>query len=314
MKLLPVTAIIATRNRAESLSRTFESLLAQAVLPFEFIVVDASDDDATKNLTMKFAERLAFLATVRWLAADIPGAAPQRNQGVTLATQPFVWFFDDDIIFEPNCAERLWNAIESDRQLGGVNAMIVNQQYHPPGFVSRTMFRLMHGQSEKTFAGKVIGPAVNLLPEDRNDLSEVVPVEWLNLGCTIYRREALQSSPFDSFFTGYSLMEDVALSLRVGKEWKLANVRTARIRHESQAGAHKRDARELAKMELMNRHYVMTSILDKQRFMDFLRLALWEIFSILSSFQQTDGVRNLPKVLAGKFCALKELRRSEESV
>ena len=308
--IAPISAVIATRNREKSLSRTFESLLTQEVVPAEFIVVDASDDDVTNKLLTEFADRLGQSVAVRWFSADVPGAAPQRNQGVAQATKPFLWFFDDDIIFEPNCAERLWNAIESDRQLGGVNAMIVNQRYQPPGFISRAMFTLMHGRREKSFAGRVIGPAINLLPEDRDDLPEVVPAEWLNTTCSIYRREALPLPPFDSFFTGYSLMEDVALSLRVGKRWKLANARTARVRHESQEGVHKQNARDLAKMELVNRHYVMTKVLERQRFTDFLRMGLWEIFSTLSSLLQTDGVRNLPNVLAGKFCGLKNLGRS----
>ncbi len=145
-----------------------------------------------------------------WQRANVTGAAAQRNAGRSHgATQPFVWFFDDDILFEPDCVQRLWSAIESDRQLGGVNAMITNQRYQSPGMISRLMFTLMNGGPEKSFAGKLIGPAINLLPEDRDDLPEVVPVEWLNTTCTIYRREALPSPPFESFFTGYSLMEDV---------------------------------------------------------------------------------------------------------
>src|SRR5438477_9639425 len=120
--IAPISAVIATRNREQSLSRTLESLLPQEVIPAEFIVIDASDGDATKNLSARFADRLGSSAAVRWFSADVHGGAPQRNQGVAQATKPFVWFFDDDIIFEPNCAERLWNAIESDRQLGGVNA------------------------------------------------------------------------------------------------------------------------------------------------------------------------------------------------
>jgi len=34
------------------------------------------------------------------------------------------------------------------------------------------MFTLMHGRSEKSFAGKVIAQGFNLLPEDRADLPE----------------------------------------------------------------------------------------------------------------------------------------------
>ena len=67
--------------------------------------------------------------------------------------------------------------------------MITNQQYHSPGRLSRFIYWLLDG-SRPTYAGRILGPAVNLLPEDRDDLGEVVPVDWLNLGCTLYRRDA----------------------------------------------------------------------------------------------------------------------------
>src|SRR2546423_1251856 len=101
--IAPISAVVATRNREQSLSRTLDSLLSQEVIPAELILVDASDDDATKNLLAKFADRARPSVGVRWFSADVPGAAPQRNQGVALATQPFIWFFDDDVLFEPNC-------------------------------------------------------------------------------------------------------------------------------------------------------------------------------------------------------------------
>src|SRR5262249_15562186 len=160
----------------------------------------------------------------------------------------------------------LWKALQSDQQIGGVNAMIVNQRYQSPGLVSRTMFTLMYGRCEKSFAGKVIGPAVNLLPEDRNDLPAIVPVEWLNTTCTIYRREALPVPPFPKLFADYSLMEDLALSLNVAKRgWELANVRIARIFHDSQPSPHKSNVAALGAMELLNRHYIMTQVLERRK-------------------------------------------------
>ncbi|HEY6112417.1 MAG TPA: glycosyltransferase [Chthoniobacterales bacterium] len=310
-RLLPVSAVIATGNRAQCLAGTLDSLLTQDLLPREFVVVDASGDDATKNFLLDFEKRVSPGASMHWARAEVAGAAPQRNQGVALSSQPFIWFFDDDISFEPDCVTRLWKAIESDSRLGGVNAMIVNQRYEPPGFVSRTMFTLMRGRREKSFAGRVIGPAINLLPEDRQDLPEVVPVQWLNTTCTIYRRKALPNPPFDSFFSGYSLMEDLALSLRVGRQWRLANVRTARIRHESQSAGKKEHEREFAKMELTNRWYVMTEILNKTRLSDFARLAAWEAFGVASGLMQRGGIRNLPKIIAGKISALSDLRKTK---
>ena len=111
---------------------------------------------------------MGLYSRVRWLKAAECGAASQRNQGVAVATQPFIWFFDDDIVFESDCVRFLWSAIEANQRLGGVNAMIVNQRYQTPGRISRLMFNLMHGRAEATFAGKVIGPAINLLPEDHD--------------------------------------------------------------------------------------------------------------------------------------------------
>ena len=234
---VPVSAIVPTRGRPDILFRTLASLRTQRLGPAELIIVDASDDDQTREAIEAFArhEDLSKWQII-WERAKERGAAVQRNQGLARAGQLVIWFFDDDILFQPDCVARLWAALQSDAGLGGVSAMITNQRYQPPGRPSRLMFRLMAGKAETSYAGRVLGPAVNLLPEDRDDLPDVVAVDWLNTTCTLYRREALPQPPFPDNFTGYSLMEDLTLSLTVGSHWKLANVRTARIYHDSQPG------------------------------------------------------------------------------
>ena len=305
MDRLPISAVVPTLDRPDALSTMLDSLSAQGVLPAELIVIDGSAGASSRQLVEQFAMRWPSHCSVVWRPAIHLGAAVQRNQGVALSTQPVVWFFDDDIVFEEGCLERLWQALESDRRLGGVNAMITNQSYHPPGFVSRTVFALMNGGCERTYAGRILGPAVNLLPEDRSDLPEIVPVEWLNAGCTLYRREALPEPPFDSVFTGYSLMEDVTLSLRVGRNWRLANVRTARIFHDSQPGSHKSDPRALSCMELVNRHYVMTQILRRTRFRDYLKLCFWELFQLALTAKSVRLRDPFWKILHGKWQGIK---------
>lgn len=291
LRAAPVSAVVPTRHRTAAIARMLESLLAQDVVPVELIVIDASNDDATKDLLAQRAVELgARGCTVTWQRAARTGAAPQRNQGVALARQPIVAFFDDDIRFEAGCIGRLVQAFDSDPRLGGVNAMIVNQRYQPPGAVSRAMFRIMAGAPHDSYAGRLLGPAINLLPEDRPDLPEVVPVEWLNTTCTLYRRAALPDPPFADFFTGYSMMEDVALSAGVGRTWKLANARTACTVHDSQAGDHKSDRVASARMELVNRYYVMTQVLGRRRLRDYAKLALWESFQLaVAAVQQRLG-------------------------
>ena len=285
--------MVATRNRADALKKALESLAEQSVHPKEIIVIDSSGNDETRKLCEPGIAGVD--SHLKWIEALQIGAAVQRNQGVTTASQPFIWFFDDDILFDPDCVARLWKAISSDPQIGGVSAMIKNQNYGAPGAASRFMFRLMNGSRESTYAGRVIGPAVNLLPEDREDLPEVVPVEWLNTTCTIYRREALPDPPFPAQFTGYSLMEDVALSLEVGKTWKLANARTARIFHDSQPADYKSDDRSRSRMEVMNRWFVMTHILNRLRFADWLKFLAWQMFAVVSV---AAGAKTRPKTFA----------------
>ncbi len=298
--IIPVSAVVPTRDRAPVLRRTLLSLAEQSALPAELIVIDGSSAEPSRKVVEEFEKLVSGHIAICWRRAEQLGAAIQRNQGVAAASQPFILFFDDDVLFEANCLAHLWTAIGADPLLGGVNAMITNQKYLPPGRVSRTLFTLLHGRNEPTFAGRIIGPAVNLLPEDRDDLSDVVSTEWLNLGCTLYRREALPNPPFDSVFTGYSMMEDVALSVRVGKNWRLANARTARIFHDSQVGSHKADISALAEMELVNRHYIMSTLLGRTRWSDYIRFLTWEAFNLLTTLAVGDNRRHFLPQLRGK--------------
>lgn len=270
--------------------------------------MDASNDGSTRLLCVE--ENIPGLRPrILWRRAEFVGAASQRNQGVAGCSSPVIGFMDDDIILEPDCFARLWSALQSDPSLGGVNAMITNQHYQTPSRISRLVFWLMAGHGERTYAGRVLGPAVNLLPEDREELPEVVPVDWLNTTCTLYRREALPVPPFPDHFKGYSMMEDVSLSLTVGKRWKLANARTARIYHDSQPGAYKADAALLAEMHLTNRYYVMKQVLGRIRLQDYLKLAAWVSFSHLSALVRPGSWRLQAAQLRGEYRALSTILR-----
>lgn len=307
--LLPICAVIPTMDRAAVLERTLRSLFAQSCLPSQIVVIDGSTDGHSRTLLAGLAWQHPRLR-MEWLHADKRGAAAQRNQGVRAARQPFILFMDDDILFDDACLARLWRAFEADSCLGGASTMIKNQRYEKPGCVSRTIYAIFDGKPSRTYAGRVIGPAVNLLPEDNDDLPEVMPVEWLNTTCTLYRASALPTPTFDSVFSGYSLMEDVTLSLRVAKTWRIANARTARIFHDSQPGAHKSNVADLAEMSVLNRHYVMTSVLERRRIRDYAALLLWEAFQSAAALRGGADKSPVADVLRGKARAVARLVRS----
>jgi glycosyltransferase involved in cell wall biosynthesis len=284
------------------------SLAQQLAQPAEMVVVDASQNRQTEKL---FASARPGLRTkCIYRRAQAIGAAVQRNEAVSHTSYENVLFLDDDIVFEPDCISKLWAALRSDTSIGGVNATIMNQQYLSPGKVSEILFRILNGRSEASYAGRCIGPALNLLPEDRPDLPETVAVEWLNSTCTLYRKAAMPNPPFSDHFVGYSFMEDVALSLTVAEKWKLANARTARIYHDSQPGKYKDNERLMARMELVNRHYIMSRILARTHVLDYMKLALLELFGITTSLTSTRAWRGLPSVLIGKASGVAAIIRS----
>ncbi len=253
-------------------------------MPAELVVIDASDGEASRSVVVGFRRegrgRSAVASPGRKPARA--GAAAQRNQGVALTSQPAIWFFDDDVILEPDCARRLWAGLQSDGRLGGVGAMIVNQCYRPPGRISKTMFRLMAGRPHESYAGRVLGPAINLLPEDRDGLPDIVPVEWLNTTLRdVPARGAAAAAvcgPFHRLFADgrRRAVDDGGEALEAGECARRAAVpRLA-------AGRAQADAAARAKMELVNRHYVMTEIMGQRAVASYGKLALWQLFQLVA--------------------------------
>ena len=306
LPMLDLSAVIPTRNRARLLDRTLGSLAAQGVAFNELVVVDSSIDEATREICAHWAADGRFPAPLRDLRAEVAGAAAQRNQGCAASTSPYVLFVDDDIEFEPCCLKRLYRAVADDPGVGGASTLIANDHYHPPGVATRTVLRLI-GAGPGSWAGRVVGPAINFWPDDGDHLPEVVPVEWMNSGCVLYRRAALPCPPFDSAFTGYSMMEDLTLSLRVGRSWRLVNARTARIRHEDNPGDHKADPTALAEMALLNRHYVMTEVLGRRAPRHYFQLAVWWAFTHLALLRQPTTRRTVFQRLRGEWRALRRI-------
>ncbi len=303
--ILPVSAIVPTRNRAEVFLRTLQSLSEQSFQPIEMIVVDASSNTDTEKIC---TQNIAHLATkINYYRAEKTGAAIQRNQAFRYASQPYILFMDDDILFEPECIAKLWTAINSDPHIGGACSLITNCHYEPPGRLSRLLFRFLNGQAESSYAGKCLGPALNLLPEDKDDLPEIVPVEWMNTTCTLYRKEAMPNPPFPDNFVGYSLMEDVTISLTVGKKWQLVNARTAKIFHDSQPGDHKSSVKVLAQMDMVNRYYVMTKVLERRSLQYHLKFLVLQLFTIASLFGSQGKISDLPATVLGKILGIFEI-------
>lgn len=296
--IINISVIIPTYNRAEVLKNTLISISRQKTQPEEIIIIDGSS--VLKQITRDAYPNL--ISNLIHEKANELGAAKQRNQGITLAKNEIIAFFDDDILLEEGCILNLWNGMQRNELCGGINAVITNQSYHKLGLISKLFYKLLGADTNKSLAGKCIGAAVNFLPE-LDTKEDIVEVDWLNTGCTLYRKDALPNPVFDKHFTGYSLMEDLALSLRVSKKWKLYSASNARIFHDIQPSLERDNLLVNAEMDLVNRYYILKYILNKTSPKDNLQLLLQQLFAAVTSKK----IFSL-QYLRGKYAAIKKIR------
>jgi GT2 family glycosyltransferase len=80
--------------------------------------------------------------------------------------------------------------------------------------------------------------------------------DWLPSGASVWRREVARANRFDEWFDGYSYLEDLDFSYRVGKSHKLAVVAGARY-HHLQAPGGRGGSYTFGLREVLNRvHFV----------------------------------------------------------
>jgi len=302
--LLPISAVIPTAQRPAVLKRTLQSLYEGSAQPAEIILVDRSDSEEF-SLTARHIENWqGENVQITHLAASTSGAAAQRNEGIAHTTQEHLLFMDDDVILEPDCLEKVWNCLEAEQDAGAASAMISNQKYHSPGFISSRLFAWFAGEKLASYAGRCIGPACNILPSDQSTLPAHAKIDWLNAGCTIYKKNILPEPVFDSHFQGASICEDLALSLRVGKTHSLYNVREALLFHDSQPGSHKSSASKNTAMKVRNRRYILNNIIADNSLKTKLQLAALSLWENIGTLHDPKEIARFPQRLYGVCCGL----------
>ncbi|HEV7434327.1 MAG TPA: glycosyltransferase, partial [Pseudorhizobium sp.] len=156
---VPVSVIVATRNRPSQLNRCLESLRDQNYPDFEIIVVDnaPSDDRTSRLIDDKFSHHVRYVRELR------PGLAHAHNAGVHVARHPLLAFTDDDVICDRGWVAAIVSAFES----GGDDVGCVTGLILPMELETRAQYWTeCHGGFSKGFyrrrfdlTSKPVGPA-----------------------------------------------------------------------------------------------------------------------------------------------------------
>ena len=125
--------IVATRDRADSLKGSLDSLLGLEYPDYEIIVVDnASSTEATSDLVR---ERYGSEPKVRYVREKRPGLGNAHNRGLQEVAGDFVAFTDDDITADRYWLAELVSAFDETDNVGGVTGLAFAAELETPAQV-----------------------------------------------------------------------------------------------------------------------------------------------------------------------------------
>ena len=156
-----VSVILPVYNRAASVARAIESVLAQTYRPLELLVVDDGSDDGTREVLARFASEITLLEQER------AGAYAARNLALRHARGELVAFLDSDDAWLPERLARQVPLFERE-EVGLVfgDAVVLT----PAGRTNRTMFGITaprRGRVAAHFAWGNFVPTVTVLARRR---------------------------------------------------------------------------------------------------------------------------------------------------
>ena len=124
-----ISVIVAAFNRAQSLKRVIQSLLAQETrVPFEIIVADNGSTDDTPAVVYAFA---AAPHPVRYLCENRRGVSYARNAGAVAATASILAFTDDDQHVAANWVSTIVSVLDAHPEVDAVGGRVLAQWDHP---------------------------------------------------------------------------------------------------------------------------------------------------------------------------------------
>lgn len=267
IRLPDCTLVIATYRRPVEVVTLLDALAELPDPPGEVVVVDGSPDGETARSTEERAQRgrlpfdLVHVASPR-------GLTRQRNVGIDASRGEFIFFLDDDCIPEPGYFTALREALVSDPAVGGVRGTFI-----PRARSKRAELKIRLGLIPDVAPGMFSATACSRPTLGEPPFTGCRPVETLPGGSMAFRREVFGRHRFSYFFDGYAQGEDLEMSVRVSRDWKLLWSGDAQFEHRHAPGGRPNGFAK-GRMEVRNRHFIWKRHVARVRVRDRIRFWL----------------------------------------
>lgn len=279
--------IVATYRRPREVAVLLDNVAGLPDPPGELLIVDGSPDGDTEQVASDWAanRRMPFdLVYVRSPA----GLTRQRNVGIEASAREILFFLDDDCEPLPGYFEAMRRVFREDskKEIGASGASIVNEMGLPIPLRWRLRFLLgivPRGQPRRYYPMATSVPSGLQAPFSGSRIVDMVPG-----GASAFRRSVFDRHRFSLFFDGYAQGEDLEMSLRVRREWKIVWCGDAHVNHWHAAGG-RPGTYSKGQMEVRNRFFIWrrhspdASLADRCRFwMDIAYIFAYDLGSYLA--------------------------------
>ena len=222
-----ISVIVPTLNRNKEILFFVNTLKRQTMSVHELIVVDAGEpSDLQSQLELSLQDTGIELQ----YATSEAGTSLQRNVAIDICKGDILFFFDDDILLEPDYIEQTMKCFELEYSppVGGVLGTFTSSYTTSKAKeLYSKIFRITHS-IEGNQAKLMATGAVQWLIRP----SEIVRVPVCSGGRVAYRKECFDDERWSTFLPGYTMSEDVEISFRLSKKWTLLQNPEALLYHD----------------------------------------------------------------------------------
>ena len=242
--------VICTLNRPDDIQRCVATIARQTQAPKQLIVVDAGELGEVRD-------RLRALCQAKGIEflyfQDKPSTTAQRNLGAEHATGDVVFFMDDDVELDDGYLANVLSIYDRDNagEIGGVTGVLKPDVPASTGFWH--LFERFFCLAE-TRQGTGTRLKNSNFPVHATRLSHDVECEFMPSTAVSYRLAVFNQFRFDRDLTGYVMAEDIDLSFRVSRKYKLLMTPTAVYGH-SKSKVSRNSPREQEKRRILFTQY-----------------------------------------------------------
>lgn len=253
-KKVPVSLLIPTMNRPDSLKQTLASYFDAEVIPMQLVVVDQSKDETIAENNRKIVESYDSACTVCYIYQEIPSLTKARNRAFEYACQEIIICSDDDIDVNPDTLNYIYELMK-DKNLAMIAGLDRNMK------LSGGKIGYLLGT--KSFKYRKIGHVTkSMLGRFPEEIHGQVETMWAMGFFCVFRRSLIQKwkIEWDEKLLEYAYAEDLDFSYTYYKRARAERLRCImdeRVTVDHRASQEYRTpTRKSTYMYVINRYYL----------------------------------------------------------